>query len=311
MGFLFFIICVVLALCSTLAFFRFGWRIVPVLVMAACIPFFITDYAGDFTVYISPAVFGITGGFCFRKKLGLDFYLTVSAIAFAVLFTGNYLFQKNVRGFDMVKASMDEMAVMLESSKSELDRVTSQYNKPKEERDRIAADIDTVIATMKDSKWMQMARDIMPFSAFLLAAAIAGTSFLFMVKFTMKNAASLVKPLQFFRLNDYFIFALISGIAGLLFLYDRYNTYPVLYVIALNTALIVSALYVIQALGIVKHYFIRRNIPVYVLPLLLITLTLISPGLMVFFMILFTGLGSLDLWADFRKLRPDTMNNKE
>ncbi len=299
----------VLALCSTLAFFRFGWRIVPVLVSAACIPFIITDYAGDVTVYISPAVFGIAGGYCFRKKLGLDFYLTVSAIAFAVLFTGNYLFQKNVRGFDIVKASMDEMAVLLESSKPEIDRLAAQYNKPKEERDKLVADIDTLIATMKDSKWMQMARDIMPFSAFLLAAAIAGTSFLFMMKFTMKKAASSVKPLQFFRLNDYFIFALIAGIAGLLLL--KHESYPVLYVIALNTALVVSALYVIQAMGIVKHYFIRRNIPVYVLPLLLITLTLISPGLMVFFMILFTGLGSLDLWADFRKLRPDTMNNKE
>ncbi len=309
MGLLFFTICVVLALCSTLAFFRFGWRIAPVLVSAACIPFIINDYAGDVTVYISPAVFGITGGYCFRKKLGLDFYLTVSAIAFSVLFTGSYLFQKNVRGFDMVRASMDEMAVMLESSKSEIDRVAVQYNKPKEDRDKIVADIDTLIATMKDSKWMQMARDIMPFSSFLLAAAIAGTSFLFMIKFTMKKAAAGIKALQFFRLNDYFIFALISGIAGLLLV--KHESFPVLYVIALNTALVVSALYVIQAIGIVKHYFIRRNIPVYVLPLLLVTLTVISPGLMVFFMILFTGLGSLDLWADFRKLRPDTMNNKE
>ena len=300
-----------LALCSTLAFYRFGWWIVPVLVSAAFVPFILTDYAGDVTVYISPAVFGITGGYCFRKKLGLDFYLTVSAIAFAVLFTGNYLFQKNVRGFDMVKASMDEMTVMLESWKPDVKQSDSQVSKTKEEADKTVSDLDAMIATMKDSKWIQMARDIMPFSAFILAVAIAGTSFLFMMKFTMKEVASSVKPLQFFRLNDYFIFALIAGIAGLLLLYDRPEAYPELYVIALNTALIVSALYVVQAVGIVKHYCIRRNIPVYVLPLLLLTLTMISPGLMVFLMILFTGLGSLDLWADFRKLTPDTTNNKE
>ena len=299
-----------LAICSSLAFYRFGWWCVPLFVFAACAPFIVPDYAGDVSLYISPAVFGIAGGWCFRKKTGLDFFLTVSAIAFAVLFTGNYLFQKNVRGFDMVKASMDEMAIVLESSKSGIDQLAVQYNKSKEERDLIISDLNNMIATIHDSKWMQMARDIVPFSAFLLGAVIAGASFFFMMKVAMKRAAAGVKPLQFFRLNDYFIFALIAGIAGLLLV--RHETYPVLYVITLNTALIVSALYVIQAMGIVKHYFIRRNIPVFVLPLLMVTMTLISPGLMVFFMILFTGLGSLDLWADFRKLQPDNItNNKE
>jgi hypothetical protein len=283
--------------------------IAPVLLSAAFIPFFITGFTGDITVFISPAVFGITGGYCFRKKLGLDFFLPVSAIVFALLFTGNYLFQKKFHDFDMVKVSMEESIALLEASRPAFERFLVRVLQTSEEN--ASTVFNDLTTSMKDSKWLQLSRDMMPFSAFLLAVAIAGTSFLFMMKFTMKKAASLVKPLQFFRLNDYFIFALIAGIAGLLLFYDRHETFPVLYVTALNTVLIVAALYIVQAIGIVKFYFISRKIPVYVLPLLLVILTLMSPGLMVFFMILFTGLGSLDLWADFRKLRPDTMNKKE
>lgn len=304
MGVLFFIICVALVLCSAWLFFRLGWWSLLAFVPFAVYPVFTQGFKGDLSVFIAPAVFGISGGYCFRRGLGLDFFITVSALAFTLLFTADYLFLKNFRGYDMVKAGMDEMAMMLESSKAGIDQLAVQYNTPKEEVEKIRADIETMIATMKDSKWIQMARDIIPFSAFLLAVAIAGTSFFLMTKITMKKASALVKPLQYFRLNDYFIFALIAGIAGLLLVKHEAN--PVLYVISLNMVLMVSVLYAIQALGIIKHLFIRRNIPVFILPLVILILTALSPVSVMFLMIIFTGIGSLDLWADFRKLGPDT-----
>ena len=304
MGILFFIICVSLVLCSAWLFFRLEWWSLFILVPFAAYPLYAKGFAGDLSVFITPVVFGIAGGLCFRKGMGFDFFLTVSSLAFMLFFTADYLFLKNVRGYDMVQQGMQEMTVMLESSKGSVDQLAVQYKTPKEDTDRLKAEIDAMITTMKDRKWIQMARDIMPFSAFLLAVAIAGTSFLLMTKVTMKKVSSPVKPLQYFRLNDYFIFALIAGLAGLLLV--KHESHPVLYVISLNTVLVTSVLYAIQAIGIVKHLFIRKSVPVFVLPLVLLTLALLSPVTVMFLMIIFTGIGSLDLWADFRKLASDT-----
>lgn len=298
-----------LVLCSTLAFYRFGWWTLTVLVPLALLPFVRAELAGDLSVYVAPLVFGITGGYCFRKGLGLDFYLTVSAIAFTVLFTADYLALKNFKGYDMVKISLDEMVLTLENSKQGIDQLGAQYHTPKEEIDKIKSDLNAFIATMQDRKWVQMARDLIPFSAFLLAAAIAGTSFLLMMKVTMKKVSADVKALQYFRVHDFFIFALIAGIAGLLLLKQESN--PVLYTVSLNIALITAMLYTIQALGIVKFFFMAKGIPVFIIPLLLLIFTVISPGSIVFITIFFTGFGSLDLWADFRKLGSNIMNNKE
>lgn len=294
---------------SSLAFFRFGWWSLAIFVPIALVPVFETGLTAALPVFLSPAVFGITGGYCFRTGRGLDFFLTVSALVFTVLFTADYLFLKNVKGYDMVKQSMDEMVTALENSKSGIDQLAIQYKTPKEDVEKLKSDLNTMIGTLKDTKWIQLARNIIPFSAFLFSVAVVSVSFLLMMRFALKNAAASVKPLQYFRLNDYFIFALIAGIAGLLLL--KQETHPVLFAVSLNAALITAVLYAIQALGIVKHLFIRKGIPVFILPILVLTAALISPASLMFLLILFTGLGSLDLWADFRKLNPDTMKNKE
>ena len=76
-------------------------------------------------------------------------------------------------------------------------------------------------------------------------------------------------------------------------------------IISLNIALGISALYAIQALGIIKFYLIRRGLPVFLLPLLIISIILLGISAFIFAATLLTGVGTLDLWADFRKIGPD------
>ena len=109
-----------------------------------------------------------------------------------------------------------------------------------------------------------------------------------------------------FRLNDYFIFVLIAGLAAFRsqLLIDKSN-YSVLYSAGLNIALVAALLYFMQALGVVKFFMIKRGVPGYVLPLA-------AAGMLIHghvrsrcsCLIMLAGVGALDVWADFRKLTP-------
>ena len=87
------------------------------------------------------------------------------------------------------------------------------------------------------------------------------------------------------------------------------TNYPAITVIALNVALAASALYIIQAFGIIKFFIIKKGMPVFLFPLMIITLLLLGPSIIMFAMIVLIGIGALDLWGDFRKLNPEIERN--
>jgi hypothetical protein len=49
--------------------------------------------------------------------------------------------------------------------------------------------------------------------------------------------------------------------------------------------------------------------PIVLLPLLIMTILILGPSIIVFAMIVLIGIGTLDLWADFRKLNPEIERN--
>jgi hypothetical protein len=112
------------------------------------------------------------------------------------------------------------------------------------------------------------------------------------------------KGLEFFRLNDYAIFILIGGWLSFLLL-DK-SEHEILYLAGLNIGLIVSALYLVQALGVVRFLLMKKNKPGHILTLALILTFILSIEVFVFIIILLTGFGTLDLWADFRKLNAES-----
>ena len=276
----------------------------------AATPLIAPGYAGLISIFLIPAAFGTTGGLCFKQGKDFGFYITLASIVFTVLFTAEYHALRILQGTDIIEKGRDEIVLMMEQGTGDMDRVFDEYKTPAENREKLKADFSRSIAIIKDSKWLQFARDMVPFSAFMFGTIICGLSFLIMKKWVMKDAASQVKGLEFLRINDYFIFALIAGWGGFILLDS--NVYPAISIAALNIALAVSTLYVAQALGIVKFFMIRRGIPAIILPLLILTLIILGAPVFIFMTILLTGLGALDLWADFRKLGPDKeRNNKE
>lgn len=303
MNLLLLISAVLLAISSVLIVYRLGIAGLIVFVPAAFVPVFFPEYSSSLTVFIVPLIFGSAGGYCLRESKGLDIYLTVSALAFAVLFTGNYYLIKNIHKFDMVAASGQALVQKMEEAEPELDKIFQEYKTPEEQREQIKGDFRQTLEVLKDRKWLQLVRDMLPLISFLYSLMIGSLSFFFLKKFFLKKDGERMKSLEYFKMNDYLIFLFIGSWA--LFLILDSDLSPLINIVSLNIALMLSVLYAVQALGILKFFLIRRGLPVFILPLLVITLIMLGIPAFTFVSILLTGIGTLDLWADFRKLNPE------
>jgi hypothetical protein len=195
----------------------------------------------------------------------------------------------------------------MEKTEPELDKIFLDYNTPEENREKIKGDFNRTLELLQDRKWIQFVRDMLPFITFIYSLLIGSLSFFFLKKFFLKKDGERMKALEFFKMNDYIIFALIGSWALFLILDSTSN--PVSSIVSLNIALMLSVLYAVQAIGIAKFFLIRKGLPVFILPVLIFLVILLGASAFMFTAILLTGIGTLDLWADFRKLNPETKRN--
>lgn len=298
---------VLLAISSVLIFFRLGPASIIIFLPVAFLPVFFAGYASSLSIFIVPLIFGTTGGYCLRESKGLDFYLTVSAIIFAVLFTGNYYLIKNIHNYDMVTVSGQLLIDQIEKSEPVLEKFFQEYNIPEDNRQMLRENFKQNLEVLKDRKWIQFVRDTLPLATFLYSLIIGALSFFFLKKFFLKKNGERMKPLEYYRLNDYLIFLFIGSWAVFLILDRSFS--QLVNIVALNVALMLSVLYAIQALGIAKFFLIRKGLPPFILPLLILILLMLGIPAFTFVAILLTGIGTLDLWADFRKLTPEKERN--
>ena len=296
-----------LAISSVLVFFRLGLASIIVFLPLAFFPVFFAEYAPSLSIFIVPLIFGTTGGYCLKKSKGLDFYLTVSAIFFAILFTGNYYLIKKIHNYDMVSVSGQILLNKIEESEPVLEKLFQEYNVPEANRKQLRENFNQNFEILKDRKWIQFARDTLPLATFIYSLVIGALSFFFLKKFFLKQNEKRLKPLEYYRLNDYLIFLFMGSWAIFLVLDKSFS--PLINIVSLNIAFMISVLYAIQALGIAKFFLIRKGLSPYLLSLLILLLILLGIPAIAFVSILLTGIGTLDLWADFRKLNPDKKRN--
>jgi hypothetical protein len=225
---------------------------------------------------------------------------------FAVSITADYHILKYVKEYDFIDHSAAETAQLLKENKIKMEQVFEQYNRSEDDKKKFLESIDTYIDTLGDRKWVQFAKDMLPFAAFFYSILLTGFSFFLMKKFFLRKYGENVKALEFFRVNEFVIFILIAG-WGIFIMIDKIQ-YPTITAIALNAGLAVSVLYTIQAIGIIKFFIMKRKMPVFILPLIIISLMLM-PMVFVFVMAMLTGFGVLDLWGDFRKLNSNNEIN--
>lgn len=270
-------------------FYRWGWRALYLFIPAAAAAVALGLLGGggrgadNAAIMLSPLFIGATAAMSFRSGRSLEFFVLVSSLSLTLVFTGNYLFLKHARNTDLVAESRDRIVEIVKSS-----------DIGESEKSEFLSRSDQALETL---------RDIVPFAYFLNSLAACLICWVTLRPLRARLAgpgAPEIKGLEHFRLSDYFIFVLIFGWLAVL-LVDEKAYYPV-YAIGLNCALILSVLYLMQAIGIAKFLLARKGLPRFLLPVGLLAVLFFGVEAALFVSIILASLGALDFWADFRKL---------
>jgi uncharacterized protein YybS (DUF2232 family) len=275
------LVVLILVLSSAYLFYRWEWKAFIIFIPIIAVTVYPGSLSGDVATFLAPIILGGTGGYTFKKEKSLMFYTLIVSLSLTVLFSANYYQLKLVENIDILDQSKVEMMKMIETSKV-----------PEDQKKELLGDFDM---------WLEMMKDIIPFGTFIYSVLFSALSFYVVKSFLQRTVgAKAISGLELFRLNDYFIFVLIAGWAVVL-LIDK-SDYYIPYLTGLNCALIATLLYIIQSLGVIKFYLMKRGFPPYLAPLFLVLLVLMGKEVTAFGAILLAGLGTLDFWADFRKL---------
>lgn len=225
---------------------------------------------------------GAMAGITFRSGRSVQFFIVASTLSLTLVFTANYFFLKYGRQYDMLKKSRENVVAMVKASE--------------------ATESEREILLGKVEESFRIVKDIIPFSYFLNSLIFSAFGFWVMRAFfeRFSGAAFRGGGIEFFQLKDYFVFALIAGWLVVL-LVDK-NGYGPLHAAGLNLALIMTVLYLIQSLGIIKHFMLKKGWPTYLVPAVLVLFLLLGVEFFMFFLIILSGVGIIDFWADFRKL---------
>ena len=235
-------------------------------------------------IFSSICVIGAAAGFSFRLNRTFQFYLLLTSLSLTIIFSLNYYFLMNYKNIDILSKSKDAFMEIVKGADS-----LSEANKK------------DLISKLDDS--LDILKDVIPFSYFINSLFLSLFSIYFLKFFFIRKYAEKIikiEGIEKFRIKDYCIFVLIGGWATVL-LIDS-SKYHLPYIIGLNTALILSVLYVIQAFGIIKYFLAKKSLPTMLLPVFIITILFFGIEYILFAMVILSSLGAIDFWADFRKL---------
>ncbi|OPZ37056.1 MAG: hypothetical protein BWY96_01878 [Spirochaetes bacterium ADurb.BinA120] len=277
-----------LAAASAVAAYRLGARVLyglgPLIAGMVLAQFLFPPTGPEYVmVLLTPVVIGASAGYTFRAGKPLVFYLTLSALSLTAAFSANYYYLREYRGIDLVEVSRKQVTEMVRAA-----------DLPESERTEVLAKMEGAL---------DMIGDIIPFSYFMHSLLLAVFCLVVLRPFFMRRGTRAGEDrtgLAYFKLKDYYVFALIAGWLAAL-LVDEAG-YRAVYVLGLNCALCFSVLYLVQALGIASFFLKKKGAPGFVLPLAVLLLALIGLEALLFVSIILLSIGALDFWADFRKL---------
>ena len=275
-----------LAAIAAYAFHRYGWPTVAVMAVVIGLVVISQENYFETVILFIPLAIGFIGGYCFRNKKSISYYFVAASITLLVAVLGSNYYKSYTEDFTVIDAlKVNAQQQIMNSNATDVQKKRSLED--------IYEIVDSFIAR------------IIPFLVFIGSVLqIAVCYFFTRMLFLKIDSVEKESRLEYFRINDYTIVALVAGLGTIAFclLLDKSDWYT-LFFIGLNATLVITMLYFIQAMGIIKFFLVKRNFPATVLPLIvLFILSMGKIGFVIF--VILAGLGALDLWADFRKLNP-------
>lgn len=279
---------IILIVSSSYIFYKYEWKGLLFLLPLILLPIINRESAVDFANLMNPIFTGVIGGITFKKKKSLQFYLLTASV-FSALVTAltfyYYLYAQNIDIFAISKSGI------LES--------LTKNSAPADIKAEIEAGIDG---------WMKTFRVLIPFISFFYSVILAGIGWGFIrLFFTKVIKTGEAVGLESFRVNDLFIYVLIAGFATVILSDPAVN--ELVYYTGMNLLLAAVLVYVIQGFAVIKFLLLKRGLPWQILPLSAGGLLLVGAGAALFSYIIISGLGALDLWADFRSIDKNNISN--
>lgn len=239
-----------------------------------------TVYSYDLSIMLfTSIVTGSVTGISFKHVKSAGLIIMISTLLISAVSIANYYYLSHVKHIDFMKID-----------KAELHRVISE---------RAPNSVEAEMATNAITDAFTYLGKLMPAYLFFRALIAVGIGYMLLGPWLLRRkSVKPVKGLEFFKLNEYFIFILIAAIAATVFTLKKGNS---VHWISLNVLLVFASLYVMQSIGIIKHYVLKNRIPVIIIPFLLIGFLFLGK-FAVIAAVLLAGIGALDVWVDFRNL---------
>lgn len=236
---------------------------------------------GIFFVTAVPVTIGTVSGFVFDKKKSFQFYILISSLILFAVFTLQYHYLVDVEGMDIFAPYQN------------LKDSSFTAGMDPEERLEMTRSLDLYLGIFKYNTYFFLFVQ----SVFWSIAGYMVLRLAFIKEIIRKKIK--FKGIEFFKLNEYFVFVLIAFLAAVA-LFNKQSGGE-LYRLAVNGLLISAFLYLIQAIGILRFLLVKFKLPRLLLPLTIMLVLLAGHEILFVTAAVAAAFGLLDIWADFRK----------
>ena len=251
--------------------------------------YFSIGYIDILVINLSALAIGSITGFAYRSKRSVQFIVLTSVFLVFGIFAADYLYETNYMGASLANEAKTAVQSFLDSGRID-DKQKAEF----------AEQYKFVMEIMKD---------LVPFMIFVSALMIsfAGFSILDLIFKRILKAENSIKGIENFKVNEWLVFVVIFSIA--LIVFDKEGNFYPAKTVGKNILLVMTVVYFIQSLGILKFVLMKKRIPVFIMPLFLLGMAIFSFQVFGFVVMFMAGIGLLDIWADFRKFSPESIKS--
>ena len=251
--------------------------------------YFSIGYIDILVINLSALAIGSITGFAYRTKRSVQFIVLTSVFLVFGIFAADYLYETNYMGASLANEAETAVQSFLDSGRID-DKQKAEF----------AEQYKFVMEIMKD---------LVPFMIFVSALMIsfAGFSILDLIFKRILKAENSIKGIENFKVNEWLVFVVIFSIA--LIVFDKEGNFYPAKTVGKNILLVMTVVYFIQSLGILKFVLMKKRIPVFIMPLFLLGMAIFSFQVFGFVVMFLAGIGLLDIWADFRKFSPESIKS--
>ncbi|MDA3899329.1 MAG: DUF2232 domain-containing protein [Spirochaetes bacterium] len=279
----------------SLPVYKWGYKVLSgIFIVTLAAIFTIGDSFVSLSTVLTLLTIATVAGLTFRYRLSVQFYILTTSFSLAAMLCIHYYYMLYFTGSD----------VFLEL----LGQLKKQVSQLPEQTEAMEANVEAIafyINTIKEYH-------IEPYYLFLNSLFMTVITYFFLrliYTFYVIKKVIIMKGIEFFKLDERIVLLLIAFLAGFIFIKPEMS--QILFTICINGLFMLITLYFIQSMGIIRHFLMRKKLPLFILPLGIAMTLIFNASYFPVIAVMLAGLGLLDVWTDFRGFNRTTDSEKK